>query len=77
MYYELERELTKSNLSYDKQEKLAKQLVDLIDRKMRERAPKNLLSKSAINQTLNGKDGAEPLVNQKILTGLAITNHTK
>jgi len=26
-------------------------LVDLIDRKMRERAPKNLLSKSAINQS--------------------------
>jgi len=43
MYYELERKLSKSSLSYDKQEMLAQQLVDLIDRKMRERAPSNIL----------------------------------
>jgi hypothetical protein len=72
MYYELERSLSKSVLNFNKQEILANQLVQLIDRKMKERNP-NLLSRSVMNGTL--ESGRE--LNKKIMTGLAITSNIK
>lgn len=73
MYYELERSLSKSVLNFNKQEILANQLVQLIDRKMKERNP-TLLSRSVMNGgTLEyGKE-----LNKKIMTGLAITSNIK
>lgn len=47
---------------YDKQEILAKQLVSLIDRKMKERAP----AKSSLDYN-----------DSKVLTGLTLTNNMK
>jgi len=71
MYYELERTLSKSVLSLDKQEILAKQLVHLIDKKMKERQGSNLVSRSVMNQSLDSPKA------KKILTGLAITSNIK
>lgn len=47
---------------YDKQEMLAKELVSLIDRKMKERAP----AKSSLDY-----------IDSKVLKGLSLTNNTK
>lgn len=85
MYYELERKLSKSTLSFDKQEQLAQQLVDLIDRKMRERAPSNILSseiQAAFEQSpqsfsLNPRKINHLLEATKLHQGLAITNNIK
>ena len=72
MAHELERSLSKSVLNFNKQEILANQLVQLIDRKMKERNP-SLLSRSVMNGTL--ESGRE--LNKKIITGLAITSNIK
>lgn len=79
MYYDLERNLSKSTLSYDKQEALAKQLVELIDRKMRERAPSNLIDRHTVGDMMSNtyETPSKRLENMKIQTGLAITNNIK
>jgi hypothetical protein len=77
MYYELERNLSKSTLNYDKQDKLAKQLVELIDRKMRERAPSNLIDRNGGEMSQTYESPSKKLENLKIATGLAITSNIK
>lgn len=67
MYYDLERNISKSTLSYDRQERLAKQLVDLIDRKMKERAPTQQLNSSLESEQIS----------KKLMTGYAITANSK
>jgi len=67
MYYELERNLSKSNLSFDKQEILAKQLIELIDRKMRERSGPNKMSKSVLNTSFDNLNSyRESIYNRKL-----------
>lgn len=88
MYYELERKLSKSSLTYDKQEMLAKQLIDLIDRKMKERemrATSNLSDPEIGDFTATASGGGfETPKKRKLLdnfkaiqTGLAITANIK
>lgn len=73
MYYDLERKISKSQLSYDKQEKLANQLVELIDRKMKERSPSNI----GADEGGEYETPAKRLESLKIQTGLAITSNIK